>query len=350
MRSITNLRPTLLALTALQLAITATSASADPVEDFYKGKTLRMIVGYPAGGGYDLYARAAAEFLGRYIPGRPSIITQNMPGGGSHVAAKYLFGPAPRDGTVLGVLAQSLPLDSAIQGDKSGIDVAQMPYIGRITRSVEIGHGMPGASFSTFEDARRTEIVAGTSGGAGPNFLFPAALNKFAGAKFKIVSGYGGSVEVVLAAERGEVQFVPANNLNTIMARNPQWITQKKVPVLYQGVLKRHPLLPHVPTMGELGLDEEGKTVLRLLASSGDIGRAVNTTPGVPKDRLAALRKAFLAMVADPEFKSKMVERKLIIDATSVDPASGETLDEIARETTDTPRALLDQIAALLKR
>lgn len=332
------------ALPALLVVITATSASADPVEDFYKGKTIRVIVGFPAGGGYDLYARSIAEIMGGFIPGKPTIIVQNMVGGGSLVAAKYMFEGAPRDGTALGMLSQALALDAGIQGDKAGIDVRQMPYIGRMTTSVELGHGMPGARFSTFEDARRTELVAGAAGTSDPGFLLANALNKFAGAKFKILSGYRGQMETRLAAEKGEVDFISASSLTFIMASKPDWIAQRKIAILYQATLKRHPLLPDVPTVGELGLDEDGKAILRLIASTGDIGRSLNTTPGVPKERLAALRKAFTNMVADPDFKAKMVQRNMMIET-----AAGEALDEIVRETANTPRRLLDQISALLK-
>ena len=329
----------------LVLANVGGAARADPVEDFYKGKTLRIVIGYGVGGGYDLYGRAAAEHLGRYIPGRPSIVPQNMPGGGSFVAAKFMYDAAPRDGTVLGVLAQTLALDAAMQGEKAGIVVAEMSYVGRMTTSVEMGHGLPGAKFSTFEDARRGEIVVGASGGMSPAYLLPAALNAFAGARFKIVSGYAGVNEITLAAERGEVQLVPSAGLPVIMAKNPEWVTERRIPILYGASLTRHRLIPHVPTMPELALDDEGRSILRAISASGDFGRAVNTTPGVPKDRLAALRKAFQDMVADPEFQARMAERRIIME-----PASGEALDEIARETTRTPRALLDKIAGLVKK
>jgi tripartite-type tricarboxylate transporter receptor subunit TctC len=329
---------------ALAIAL-ASEVRADPVEDFYKGKTVRIIIGYGVGGGYDLYGRAAAEFLGRFIPGKPTIVPQNMPTGGSFVAAKYMFEAAPRDGTVLGVLAQTLALDTVMQGDKAGIVVAEMPYIGRMTTSVEVGHGLPNAPFKNFDDARQREIVVGASGGASPAFLLPAALNAFAGAKFKIVSGYAGVNEIVLAAERGELQLVPSAGLPIIMAKNPEWITEKKVPILYGASLKRHPLIPDVPTLGELGLTEQDKSILRVIASSGDFGRSINTTPGVPKERLAALRKAFQDMVRDPEFQARMAERRIIIE-----PATGEELDEIAKETTRTPKSALERIAALIKK
>jgi len=343
LRIVTNL---LLCLLPASLLLGAAPKSfAQQAEDFYRGKTIRMIIGYGVGGGYDLYGRAAAEFMGRFISGRPTIVPQNMPTGGSFVAAKYLYGAAPRDGTILGVLSQTFPLDVVMQGEKAGIDVLAMPYVGRMTTSVEMGHGLPGAPFSTFEDVRRAEVVVGASGGASGSFLIPASLKQFAGAKIKIVTGYAGITEITLAAERNEVQLVPSAGLPVVMQRNPEWIEKKTIPILYQAALRRHPLLPDVPTMGELGLDEEGKSILRIVASSGDFGRSIVTTPGVPPERLAMLRKAFQEMVRDEEFKAKMAERRIAIE-----PATGEELDEIARETARAPRALLDKIAALVEK
>lgn len=322
-----------------------TPAAANPVEEFYRGKTIRIIIGYGVGGGYDLYGRVAAEFLGSFIPGRPTILPQNMPGGGSFVAAKFLHSAAPRDGTVIGVLSQTLALEAAMQGGKAGLDVTELPYIGRMTTSVDLGHGLPGAAFSTFEDARRTEIVAGASGGASASYLYPASLNAFAGAKFRIVTGYAGINEIVLAAERGEVQLVTSNGLPIVMAKNPDWITKKQIPIIYQAALNRHQLLPHVPTLGELGKTEDDKRILRAIASSGEFGRSVLATPSMPAERLTALRDAFTAMVNDATFLAKMKERRIAIE-----PASGPELDKIARDTAALPPALLAKIAGLVKK
>jgi tripartite-type tricarboxylate transporter receptor subunit TctC len=331
---------------SLSLAALAapSSGAADQVEDFYKGKTVRVVIGYGPGGGYDLYGRVTAEYLGKYIPGHPTIVSQNMPGAGSFAAAKYLYEAAPKDGTVLGIVGQTFPLDAAMKSEKERIDASQLPYIGRLTSNVDFGHGMPGAWFKSFDDARAREIVVGATGGASTALLLPKALNKYAGAKFKIVTGYTGSTEVTLAAERGEVELVGANGLASIMARHPDWITQKKVPILYQATLKRHPLLPHVPALPELGITEDGKAVLTAIASSADIGRAIMTTPGVPEERLSALRKAFQQMLADPAFLEEMKKRNVTIE-----PATGEALDAIARDTVKTPKHILELTAELLK-
>lgn len=321
------------------------SAAADPIEEFYKGKTLRVIVGYAVGGGYDIYGRVFAEFFGKYIPGNPTIIVQNMPGGGSFVAAKYLYGAAPRDGTVFGSISQTLALDAAMNEDPKTFDVTRLNYLGRLLDNVDVGSGRPGSKFSSFDDARKQEIVVGATGGASPGFLVPAALQKYAGAKFKIVSGYGGSADVYLAAERGEVELIGSVGLTFIMQRSPTWITEKAAPIIYQTSLKRHPLIPQVPTIAELGLSPEGTSVLRAIAASSEIGRSIITTPGVPPERLAALRAAFQKMVNDPAFLDAMKKRDVPIFG-----ATGEEMDEVTREVMKTPQSTLDATKALLKK
>jgi tripartite-type tricarboxylate transporter receptor subunit TctC len=318
--------------------------AADEIEDFYKGKTMRLIIGYGPGGGYDLYGRVAAEFLGKYIPGNPTVVPQNMPGGGSYTAGKYLYEAAPKDGTVLGIVAQTFPLDAAMKEGAQRIDATKMPYVGRLTTNVDFGHGLPDSKFKSYDDAKAREIVVGATGGASPALLLPRALNKYGGAKFKIITGYAGSTETMLAVERGEVEAVGANGLAATMAKRADWITEKKIPILYQATLKRHPLLPHVPALPELGLTDEGKAVLTLIASSADIGRSIVTTPDVPAARLAVLRKSFQQMVADPAFLQKMKER-----GVTIEPATGEELDVITRDTMKTPKEILDRTAELLK-
>jgi tripartite-type tricarboxylate transporter receptor subunit TctC len=319
-------------------------AAADPVEDFYKGKTLRVIIGYAAGGGYDIYGRIFAEFFSRFLPGHPTIVAQNMPGAGSFLAAKYIYNVAPKDGTVFACLAQTLPLDAAMQGQQPDLDVLKMPYLGRLATNIDLGLGLPDAWFKDFSDARKKEIVVGATGGSSPGFLLPTALNKYAGAKFKVIVGYSGSADAMLAVERHEVDIVGSIGIPATMARNPSWIRERKAPILYQSALTRHPLLPHVPALPELGETEDGKGVLTAIAVSSEIGRSIITTPGVPPERLAALRKAFQAMVQDPEFLDFASKREI-----TVEPTKGEDLDQITRDTLATPKRVLDLTAELLK-
>jgi len=334
-----SIRPCLL---ALALAAGANHASAEPVADFYAGKQIRMVIGYGTGGGYDLYARFAAEFLRKHIPGNPAIIPQNMPGAGSLKAIQYLYSVAPKDGTYLGVVDQSLVLNTAASGDK--IDVSRFSYIGRINRNVDVGVGLPGRGFKDFADARQKEIRVGVSLEASTAVLLPASLAQYGGAKFKLVRGYNGAGEIMLAMLRGEVDMVGGVGLPLLVVRNPEWVFDGKAVILYQNALERHPLLPNVPTLPELGLTLEGVAFLRVVSSTAEIGRSVLTTPGVPPERLAALRQAFQDMVTDPEYIAAATQRHI-----EVSPASGERIDEIVREIARLPASVIDAVNALAK-
>jgi tripartite-type tricarboxylate transporter receptor subunit TctC len=268
------------------ILLSATPTHAQSPAEFYRGKTLRMLIGYGPGGGYDLYGRLVTEFLPRHIPGNPMMVPQNMPGAGSFVAAKYMAEVAPKDGTVFGSLSQTLALDSMI----------------------------------------------GT-------VMYPTALNIFAGSKFKIVKGYSGTTDIQLAMERGEVDILPAYGLPGILVSQPGWINKGEAVFLYQAALKRHRLLPNAPTLPELALDDEGRAVLHAIASTAEIGRSINTTPGVPAERLAVLRTAFQAMLKDPEFVAASEKRNLMIDG-----ATGEEMDEIVRETLKIPASVLAKV------
>ena len=332
-----------LALAALAAAAFAAPAGAQE-NPFASGRPLTMVIGFGPGGGYDTWGRTVGRHMGRFLPGNPNVVPQNMPGGGSFVAAKYLYGAAPRDGTYFGCLSQTLALDAAMNEDTSTFDVTKLNYIGRLLDNVDVGTGLPGASFKTFEDARQREIIVGATGGASPGFLVPAALQKFGGAKFKIVSGYGGSADINLAAERKEVDVIGSIGLALIMQRSPAWVTEKQAPILYQIAIKRHPLLQHVPAISELGLSPEGTAVLKAIGASSEIGRSIMTTPGVPPERLAALRASFQTMLKDPGFLDAAKKRDIPIFG-----ATGEELDDITRDVMKTPQAVLDITKALMK-
>jgi tripartite-type tricarboxylate transporter receptor subunit TctC len=336
-------RLTFAALSIVALLAAPSTLRADPIADFYRGKTMRMIIGYGAGGGYDLYGRIVAEFLPRHIPGNPTMVPQNMPGAGSFVAAKYMNEVAPRDGTMLASLAQTLPTDTAA-GSMAGLDATQFRYLGRVTTNIDFGVALPKSGIKSFDDVRKREFSSAVVGGASTGVLMATALNRYAGAKFKIVSGYKGSADTILALERGEVDVVAATGLPSTLVRFPGWIHNGEAVILYQAALKRHRLLPNTPTLPELGHDDDGKAVLRVIASTAEIGRSTITTPGVPAERLAALRKAFQAMLNDPEFIATCEKRKLMVD-----PAEGEEIDAIVRDTVALPKAVLAKVRELTK-
>lgn len=321
----------------------STAVSADPIADFYRGKTIRMIIGYGVGGGYDLYARITAEFLGKHIPGNPQVLPENMTGAGSFRAAKYLDEVAPHDGTVLGSLAQTLALDSAV-GTGAGLDVRRFRYIGRLTSSIDLGVALPSTGIKSFDDVRKHEFTVGSSGGASTAVLLPASLDAFGGAKFKLVRGYNGAAEVMLALERGEVQITGAVGIPLLLARHPDWLVEDHATIIYQAALKRSRYLPNVPTLPELGLTDDGRTVLRAIASTAEIGRSIITTPDVPTERLTALRQAFQDMLKDPDFIESCKQRHVMLD-----PDTGEDMDAIVTEIVNLPKPIVAKLGPLVR-
>jgi tripartite-type tricarboxylate transporter receptor subunit TctC len=321
----------------------ALPARSDPVSDFYRGKTVHMIIGYGAGGGYDLYGRLAAEFLGRHIPGRPTVVAHNMPGAGSLKAAQYLFVAAPRDGTFIGTVTQTIALDAAA-ADNLAIDSGAIRYIGRMTANIDVGVAARRSSVASFDDARLRQVAIGATGGGSPAGLLPLSLNAYAGAKFKVIRGYQGAPEVILAMERGEVEAAAAIGLPYLIATRRNWIEKGDAVLLYQSALRRHPLLADVPTLPELGLTDTGRAILRVVAGTAEIGRSIMTTPGIPEERLAALRKAFQDMLRDPDFLATCQQQNITLE-----PGAGEDLDLIVRQTRELPGPILAKFTELLR-
>lgn len=329
---------------ALALAATlgfATGLRADPIADFYKGNTIHLLIGFGEGGGYDVYGRLVAEFLGRHIPGNPTVVPQNLPGAGSFKAVENLYGAVPKNGTYLGAVAQTLPMDALIE--HPDIDVTKLPYIGRVTSSIDIGVALPSSGIKSIDDLRQREVTAGSSGGGSTSVLYPLALNAYAGTKIKLVKGYSGSNEVELAQQRGEVVINPAAGLPGVVTSHPDWLKGAMV-ILYQNALERSPIVPQVPTLPELAQTDEGRAAMRAIAGTAEIGRAVLTTPGVPPERLAALRKAFQDMLKDPDFIATAKQRNMMLD-----PASADQMDAITKETMALPKPIVESLTKLLK-
>jgi tripartite-type tricarboxylate transporter receptor subunit TctC len=318
---------------------------ADPIADFYRGKTVRMIIGYGPGGGYDLYGRLAAEFLGRHIPGNPTIVPTNMPGGGSLKALDYLYRVAPQDGTSLGSVSQQLAMNTLVNSKFSALDATRFHYVGRFTSNIDVAVALPRTGINSFDDVRKREVVVGADQVGSMSVVYAKALNAYAGAKFKIVTGYPGSAAVQLAAERGEVDLNGSYSLPAVMVSHPDWLKGTGAVILYQNALKRFSQLPQTPTISELMLSDQGRAIAHVIAGTAEVGRAILTTPGVPPERLAALRSAFQAMLKDPEFLAAVAKRKLLID-----PASGEALDAITRDTTKLPKPTVAALQELLKK
>jgi tripartite-type tricarboxylate transporter receptor subunit TctC len=331
------------ALVALTLqATTAAHAQIDPIADFYRSKTVTILVGYEAGGGYDLYARVVAQFLGRHIPGQPAVIVQNMPGAGGLRAARNLATVAMKDGTVLGMLAQTLPFDTVL-GYTPDIDAGAFNWIGRVAMNVEVGVALAQSGITSIETARSRDIPTGGTGGTASSTVVPFLLNNFAGTRFKLIAGYKSANEVLLAMERGEVEMVGATGISTIMAKHAARLKDGTVRLIYQSALTRHPEIPNVPTIGDLGTGSEEKRILDLFAAGSAIGRALIAPPGVPAERVTALRRAMAATLADPELIAYARKSSLALE-----PGSAGELDNIVRKTLATPIAVAGKARAVL--
>jgi len=326
----------------IAMLTTPSAAQTDPVADFYRGKTVRVIIGYGPGGSYDLYGRLAAEFLGRHLPGNPTIVPVNMPGAGGFKAIEYLYKVAPQDGTHLGSVAQQMAMTLLVD-EKWGIDPTRFNYLGRLTSMIDIAVALPKSGITSFEDARKREIPVGAGQATSTSAIYARALNAYAGSRFKIITGYSGTAEIQLAVERGEVEVNGGESLPTVLVQNPDWLQGKAV-LLYQNGLQRSSQLPQVPTMTELVTGDEGRQVMRVLAGTAEIGRAILTTPGVPEARLAALRAAFQRMLADPGFIAAATKRNVMLD-----PAPGEALDTVTAQTMGLPEPTIAALRKLLK-
>jgi tripartite-type tricarboxylate transporter receptor subunit TctC len=300
-------------------------AVADTPEEFYKGKTITIYIGYGAGGGYDFYGRLFARYVRRHIPGQPNVVVANMPGAGSLLAANYVYNIAPNDGTALGVVSQGMALEDAFASPNVKYRAAQFQWIGRMSASVEMTMAWHTAPVKTIQDVYQTELLIGGDGAGSAAEFTPKMLNKVVGTKFKVISGYSGANEIILAMERGELQAATVG-WSTITRTKRHWIEKKMINTLVQLAPYRSKDVPDTPHMVELGKTDEQKKILAVYASGAEIGRAVFGSPKMPADRVKALRDAFVAMTKDPEFLAEIKRTE-----TEFDPMPGDELQNVVQ-------------------
>jgi tripartite-type tricarboxylate transporter receptor subunit TctC len=332
----------LAALLAASAVVCASSARADSVEDFYRGKTIDLYIGYSAGGGYDNYARQVARYMSKYIPGNPEIVPHNMAGGGGRIAAAYLFTIAPKDGTAIATADQSLPLQQALGDPTVRFDMSKFGWIGSPNSDNNTLVTWYTTGVKTIEDARKTEVAMGATG---PNTSaqYPLAMNALLGTKFKVVTGYPGGADVNLAMEKGELGGRGSNNYVSWQTTHPEWLREHKINILVQIGLAKDPELPDTPLLSELGKTADDRAMLKLLSAPVRIGRPLFTTPDVPPERLRALREAFDKTMKDAEFLESAKKTKL-----EIGPVSGVELQSIVADIVQTPPAIAKRLAAII--
>jgi tripartite-type tricarboxylate transporter receptor subunit TctC len=315
-------------------------AAAQSPAAFYKGKQIDLVIGYPPAGSNDVYSRLLARHLGKHIPGNPTIVPQNKPGAGSFVALGYVYNVAPKDGTVIAIGSPTAPLDEKLGNPGAKFKAAQFNWIGRIDSLINIVFLWHTSPVKSVADAQRIEAKLSGTGVGSTVSVYPTVMNNVLGTKFKLVMGYKGSAAAQLAVERGEAEG-HSTSWTAVKVGHPDWRPQKKINIIVQFALKKHPELPDVPTVIELARNDEERAILRAVMNATEIGTAFFTTPGVPADRVQTLRRAFDATVKDPAFLEDAKKTKL-----TVGPLRGEELQKLVAEVSNLPPALLEKVRA----
>ncbi len=331
------------ALAVMLLACAPTHALAQGADAFFRNKVINLYIGFAPGGTYDYFGRVVGRFIGKHIPGNPTVVVQTMQGAGSLQAANFLYTQAPKDGTAWGVVTQTLALEEALRSPGAHYKAAEFTWIGRMTSILEVHFAWKTSRAKTIADARLHEIpVAGTGAGS-PSEGYPKLLNALAGTRFKIISGYPGSTQGMLAAERGEVDG-GLTSWNTLKRTKPDWIRNRDISVLVQYASERHADLRDVPTLLEAAESPEGRRVLAFYVSGAEVGRSLLATPGIPADRVRILRTAFDAMLKDRDFVAEIEK-----SGQEFQPASGEAVQRLIQEAASAPRDVVERTQAILR-
>ncbi len=321
---------------ALAIASLATAAKADAVEDFYKGKTITLVVGFTAGGGYDLNGRAVARYISKHIPGNPKVVVQNMPGAGSLAAINHIANLAAKDGTALATFSRGVIFEPLMGNKSAQFDANALNWIGSPSRETNVAFVRSNLPFNTFDDLKAREMIVGATGGGADTGTFPLIMNAVMGTKLKLVTGYPGAPEALLAIDRGEADGMAGLSWGFLKTVRPAWIENKFVRVLVQFGLGRAPDLKDVPTALELINNPEDKQLLELFQARLPIAWPIAAPAGVPAERLAALRKAFADTMKDAEYREDAAKQNL-----DVDPVTGEEISEILKRVYASPESVV---------
>jgi tripartite-type tricarboxylate transporter receptor subunit TctC len=322
----------------------ANAAYAAPA-DFYKGKTVQMIVGFSAGGGYDLYARVLARHLGKHIPGNPSVVPQNMPGAGSVKAANYLYNVAPKDGTAIGTFDRGLPMERLL-GRTKGIqfDATKFTWIGSVTDEPSVCGFSARSGIRSWEDMKTKPFKVGGAGATADDEIYPTVLKNIFHLPLRVVSGYPGRAEAVLSIQRGEIDGLCGWSWSSLMSRDRQLYESKQIVVALQLGVENSLTLPGVPLVGDLTNDPKEKAVLKLIFSRLTVARPFAAPPGLPPERVKILRDAFDATMKDPDFLSEM--NRLALE---VRPQNGQKVEQAVREIYAYPADVVRMAAQAIK-
>ena len=326
---------------ALAALLAVSPATAQTVEQFYAGRQVSIVVGFAPGGAYDPYARLVAQHLPRHLPGAPTIVVKNMQGAGSVIAANHLYNVSPRDGSELGVIAGSAALEPVYGKKRAQFDGRRFTWLGSANEEIAGCLAWHESPFHTLEDLFKQEMITGASGAS--NLDFPTAMNAVLGTKMKLVRGYKGPANILIALERGEVQGM-CGMVNTIVStQRPDWLRDGKVRILVQIGLERTPRMGDRPFVLDYAKSEDDKHVLRLIFGWTIMGRPFLAPPDIPEDRKAALIAAFDATMRDPAFLEDAKKQRL-----EVVPTTGAQVERFLADVYATPKPLVERAARIL--
>ena len=324
----------------LGLAMTPALAQSN----FYAGKTVNLYVGYSAGGGYDVYGRMVARYMGKHIPGNPTVVVTNMPGAGSLRAANWIYNVAPKDGTAFGTIARGTAFDPLLGLPGSQFDATKYNWIGSANDEVSVCVSWHTSTVKTYEDLLKQNLLVGGTGGSADTDQFPKVMNGVLGTKMKVIAGYPGGNDINLAMERGEVQGRCGWSWSSVKSTQPQWLKDKKINILIQLSMTKHEDLPDVPSVLEKATSDEQRAILKLVFARQVMGRPFMAPPGVPADRVAILRKAFMDTMKDPEFLAEADKAKL-----EITPVPGEQIQQLVIDAYKLPADIVKKTGDLLK-
>ena len=334
-----------IAFAAVFLLVSNTRAPADEraVADFYKGKQINLYIGMSPGAAYDIDARLVAKFLPKYMPGNPAVVPKQMTGAGSMLAVAYAYNAAPHDGTTMVAPLQAVPLQQVLLGESAAkADLSKFAWIGTPTQDVNIMFTWHTSGITSIEDAKKQVVTIGCNGLTDTSAQYARALNALAGTKFKLIPGYRGGTDIDLAMERGEVAGRGSANWSGMKLR-PDWISGKKINILLQVGLQRIKDLPDVPLLTDFAANDGDRVALRLLSAPAGLGHPLLMSPGVPEERVAAVRKAFDLTMKDPEFMAEAATAK-----REIDPMSGVELQRIVDALIQSPKSAVDKLTAIV--
>ena len=329
------MRFAVVALAGLALLASGAQTRAQSVEEFYKGKTINLAIGFSVGGGYDLYARHLARHMGKHIPGNPTIVPQNMAGAGSLRAANFVYTAAPKDGTVFGTFARTTGINPLLESGAT-FDGTKFSWIGSVTDDVSLCLTWHTTGIKTLDDFLKKPSNLGGQGPSSEPDIFARLYKNVLDAPIKLVPGYPGTNEITLAMERGEVDGLCGISWSTVKTRHAQWLKDKKINLIAQTSFKKVPEIGDVPLMMDQTQDKEKLQILKIFVGAQQMARPFAAPPGIPADRKAALVAAFDATMKDPEYLADA--KKLELD---VNPVSGKAIEELLGEIYATPKEVL---------